>query len=77
MILINQWRVVMERKFLNVIEVAKLLNVSISWVKTHSSPSAQNPLPVIWIGGLKRFDADEIMRWVSSANETQPGGGAR
>ena len=60
----------MEKRFLTVVEVANLLNVSISWVKFHSSPAAKDRLPVVWIGGLKRFDPNAVLQWVRNANET-------
>jgi len=60
----------MEQKFVNAIAIAKLLGVSVGWVTAHSTPSAKVRLPVVWIGGRKRFDPEEVLQWVRNANET-------
>ncbi len=45
-------------------ELAKVLNVTISWVRTHSAPSSKNRIPVKKVGNLLRYDLDEVMAWV-------------
>jgi predicted DNA-binding transcriptional regulator AlpA len=46
-------------------ELAKALNVSVSWVRTHSAPSAKDRLPVMKVGGFLRYDLTEVLEWIS------------
>jgi predicted DNA-binding transcriptional regulator AlpA len=46
-------------------ELAKFLNVRVSWVTNHASPSAKNPLPVKRVGRLLRFDINEVLEWLN------------
>lgn len=56
--------VALENRLLAPYELARTLNVSISWVRTHSAPSCKNRLPVKKVGGLLRFDLQEVMAWL-------------
>jgi len=50
-------------------ELAKALNVSVSWVRTHSAPSAKDRIPVKKVGGFLRYDLGEVLNWVSRRSE--------
>ena len=63
----------MNKRFLTAIEIAEILGVSIDWVRSHSLPSCRNRLPVVKIGGLVRFELDQILKWIRDANSTQKG----
>lgn len=45
-------------------ELARVLNVSLSWVRTHSAPASKNRLPVRKVGGFLRFDLQEVQAWL-------------
>lgn len=53
----------MEKKFLNTREVAKMLNVTPLTVKMMVN---KGKLPGFKIGGVWRFDEDEIVEWVKA-----------
>ena len=53
-----------DKKFLQPHELARVLNVSLGWVYTHSSPNAKRRLPTKRVGGLLRFDLSEVMAWL-------------
>ena len=45
-------------------QVAVRLQVSVAWVRDHSTRKHPR-LPVLHIGGLLRFDAADIDRWIA------------
>ena len=49
-------------------ELARALNVSVSWVRNHAAPSCKNRIPTKKVGGFLRFDLKEVMDWVSMVN---------
>ena len=53
------------KKLLQPHELARVLNVSLGWVYTHSSPNAKRRLPAKRVGGLLRFDLSEVMAWLN------------
>jgi hypothetical protein len=65
--------VTLENRLLAPHELARVLNVSISWVRTHAAPSCRNRIPTKKVGGLLRFDLKEVMDWISMVN--RDGGG--
>lgn len=65
-----------EDRLLKPHELARILGVSISWVRCHAAPSSKNRIPTQKIGGLLRFDLQDVLQWVRSANETPRNGGA-
>ena len=50
-----------EKKLLLPHELARHLNVSLGWVYTHAAPNAKKSIPAKRVGGLLRFDLDEVM----------------
>ncbi len=61
--------VAMEDHLLAPHELARILNVSVSWVRTHAAPSAKNRLPTKKVGGFLRFDLAEVRRWLEERGE--------
>ena len=61
--------VALENRLLAPHELARVLNVSLTWVRTHAAPSCKNRIPTKKVGGLLRFDLQEVMGWI----ETQRG----
>jgi hypothetical protein len=51
-----------ERKLLLPHELARVLNVSVGWVYTHAASNAKIKIPAKRVGGLLRFDLDEVLR---------------
>ena len=45
-------------------QVAKRLQVSVAWVRDHSTRKHPR-LPVVRIGGLLRYDPADIDRWIA------------
>jgi hypothetical protein len=45
-------------------ELARVLNVSVSWVRNHAAPSCRNRIPTKKVGGFLRFDLQEVMAWL-------------
>ena len=56
--------VALENHLLAPHELARVLNVSVSWVRTHAAPSAKNRIPTKKVGGLLRFDLQEVRQWL-------------
>jgi excisionase family DNA binding protein len=58
-----------EKQLLLPHEMARLLRVSPSWVRSHAAPSCKTRIPAKKVGRLIRFDPDEVFAWL----ETQQG----
>lgn len=54
-----------EKRLLMPYELARVLNVPLSWVRTHSAPSSKIRIPVKKVGGLLRYDLQEVMNWLA------------
>ncbi len=65
--------VALENPLLAPYELARVLNVSISWVRTHAAPSAKNRLPTKKIGNLIRFDLREVRQWLDEQRLQEKG----
>jgi len=50
------------KKLLKPHELAQALRVSESWIYCHSAPNAKVKIPTKRVGGLLRYDLDEVMR---------------
>jgi len=50
-------------------QLAKRLQVSVSWVRDHSSRKYPR-LPVVRVGGLLRYHADDIEKWIADLRAT-------
>jgi hypothetical protein len=48
-------------RLLTPVELARALNVTVSWVRTHSTPSAKFKIPVKKVGGFLRYDLAEVL----------------
>jgi hypothetical protein len=46
-------------------QVAERLQVSVAWVRDHSTRKHPR-LPVVRVGGLLRYDATDIDRWIEN-----------
>ena len=46
-------------------QVAERLQVSVAWVRDHSTRKHPR-LPVVRVGGLLRYDAADIDRWIEN-----------
>ncbi len=55
-------------KYLNVKELAEKLSVSTSWVRIHVF---RKTIPFIKLGGLIRFDPDDIQKFVNGSKSEQ------
>lgn len=53
-----------EKKLLLPHELARVLNVSVGWVYSHASPNAKFRIPAKRVGGLLRFDLDEVIQFL-------------
>jgi hypothetical protein len=53
-----------ENRLLMPHELARILGVSIAWVRTHSAPSSKNRIPVKKVGNLLRYDLQEVFAWL-------------
>jgi hypothetical protein len=53
-----------DKKLLLPHELARVLNVSVGWVYSHASPNAKFKIPAKRVGGLLRFDLDEVIRFL-------------
>lgn len=53
-----------EKKLLLPHELARVLNVSVGWVYSHASPNAKFKIPAKRVGGLLRFDLDEVIQFL-------------
>ncbi len=60
--------VVVENRLLAPHELARVLNVSLSWVRTHTAPSCKKRIPTKKVGGLLRFDLEEVSKWLDQQN---------
>jgi predicted DNA-binding transcriptional regulator AlpA len=54
-----------ENRLLMPHELARILGVSISWVRTHAAPSSKCRIPTKKVGNLLRFDLQEVMNWIN------------
>lgn len=59
------------RKLLAAHELARVLNVPVSWVRVRSHPGASNRLPVVKVGKYVRFDLDEVLCWLRDRGENK------
>jgi excisionase family DNA binding protein len=50
-------------------ELARLLNVPISWVYERTRQAERIGFPVIRLGKYCRFDREEILRWAKNHND--------
>ena len=60
------------KKLLQPHELARVLDVSVAWVYTHAHPNAKGKIPAKRVGGLLRFDLDEVL---SSLNKEESSNG--
>lgn len=59
-----------DNKLLAAHELARVLNVPVSWVRVRSHPGASDRLPVVKVGKYVRFDLDEVLVWLKNREET-------
>jgi excisionase family DNA binding protein len=52
------------RPLIGVERVAEMLSVPLSWVYRRTAKGHPDPLPAIKVGGLLRFDPDELEAWL-------------
>jgi excisionase family DNA binding protein len=52
-------------------ELARVLNVSVSWVRNHAAPSSKKRIPHKKVGGLLRFDLNEVMDWLNHQEKAE------
>jgi len=57
-------------RLITAVECARLLGVSWSWVIRHSAPSAKFRIPVMKVGGLLRYDPEQVLACIRNANAT-------
>ena len=55
-----------EAVLLTVREVAKLLQVPVSWVYEHTRPECRDPLPHVKVGKYLRFFAADILGYLAA-----------
>ena len=54
-----------EQQLLNVEQLSKVLNVSVSWIYQRTS---ENRIPFIKVGKYVRFDLDEVIQFLKSSS---------
>jgi excisionase family DNA binding protein len=64
-------------ELMNVGEVARLLNVPVSWVYERCREGATNPLPHLKLGKYLRFSKSALLAYMDSSRRGDPPGLAR
>ncbi len=46
------------------VELSRILNVRVNWVMRHAARSSKYRIPTKKVGGLLRFDLQEVRKWL-------------